>query len=88
MLSLFKMSGQGVSAQNKLEECIQNDTACVESVSINIVPIYYLQPNTKIYIRDDKNNIDGEYSISNFNIPLNYSGTMSVSAVKIPSRIY
>ena len=61
MLSLFKMSGQGVSAQNKLEECIQNDTACVESVSINIVPIYYLQPNTKIYIRDDKNNIEPLY---------------------------
>ena len=82
------MSGQGKSAQNTLEECIYNDTYCIESASMNTIPIYYLQPNTRIYIRDDNSKIDGEYMVSRFTIPLSYNGTMSISATKIADRIY
>ena len=88
MLSLFTMSGQGKSAWNMLEECMYNDTYCVESASITTIPIYYLQPNTKIYIRDENSKIDGEYLVSRFTLPLTYNGTMSISATKIAERIY
>lgn len=88
MLSLFRMSGQGKSAWNMLEECMYNDTYCIESASITTIPIYYLQPNTKIYIRDDNSKIDGEYLVSRFTLPLTYNGTMSISATKIAERIY
>ena len=88
MLSLFNISSQGKSAQNMLEECMYNDTYCIETVSMNIIPIYYLQPNTRIYIRDDNSKIDGEYIVSRFTIPLTYNGTMSISATKIADRIY
>lgn len=88
MLSLFVMSGQGKSAWNMLEECMYNDTYCIESASISTIPIYYLQPNTRIYIRDDNSKIDGDYMVSRFTIPLNYNGTMSISATKIAERIY
>lgn len=71
-----------------LEECMYNDTYCIETVSMNIIPIYYLQPNTRIYIRDDNSKIDGEYIVSRFTIPLTYNGTMSISATKIADRIY
>ena len=87
MLSFFNISAQGKDAQDVLNECLYNDTYCVESVSINIMPIYYLQPNTKIYIRNDDSKIDGEYIVSRFTIPLEYSGTMSISATKIAERI-
>ena len=36
MLSLFNISSQGKSAQNMLEECMYNDTYCIETVSMNI----------------------------------------------------
>lgn len=71
-----------------LEERMYNDTYCIETVSMNIIPIYYLQPNTRIYIRDDNSKIDGEYIVSRFTIPLTYNGTMSISATKIADRIY
>jgi hypothetical protein len=71
-----------------LEESMQNETYCVESASITTIPIYYLQPNTKIYIRDENSKIDGEYIVSRFTIPLSYNGTMSISATKIADRIY
>ena len=88
MLTLFNISSQGKSAQNTLEECMYNDTYCIESVSMNIIPIYYLQPNTRIYVRDDNSKINGEYIVSRFTIPLNYNGTMSINATKIADRIY
>ena len=88
MLSLFNISSQGKSAQTLLEESLNNDTYCIESVSMNTIPIYYLQPNTRIYIRNDESNIDSEYIVSRFTIPLNYNGTMSISATKIADRIY
>lgn len=88
MLSLFNISSQGKSAQNMLEERIYNDTYCIESVSMNLIPIYYLEPNTRIYIRDDNSKIDGEYIVSRFTIPLTYNGMMSISATKIVDGIY
>ena len=88
MLSLFNISSQGKSAQTLLEESLNNDTYCIESVSMNTIPIYYLQPNTRIYIRNDESNIDSEYIVSRFTIPLNYNGTMSISATKIADKIY
>lgn len=87
MLNLFNISAQGKDAQSVLEECLYNDTCCVESVSINTIPIYYLEPNTRIYIRDDDSKINGEYIVSRFTIPLSYNGTMSISATKIADRI-
>ena len=41
-----------------------------ESVSINIMPIYHLEPNTCIIIRDNDTNIDGDYIIKSFSLPL------------------
>jgi hypothetical protein len=71
-----------------LEECMYNDTYCVEAASITTIPIYYLKPNTKMYIRDDNSKIDGEYMVSRFTIPLTYNGTMSISATKMAEKIY
>ena len=87
MLGLFTISAQGQSAQDKLNTCLYNDTFCIESVSMNIIPIYYLEPNTKVYIRDDNSKINGEYSITRLTIPLTYNGMMSVSAAKVVERI-
>ena len=87
MLSLFNISSQGKSAYDVLQESIYNDTYCTESVSMNSIPIYYLQPNTRIYIRNNDSKIEGEYIVSRFTIPLDYSGTMSISATKLADRI-
>lgn len=88
MQSLFKMSGQGKSAIEVLNEYLYNYSYCAETISITTVPIYYLEPNTRIFVRDDKTGIDGEYILNSFNVSLAYNGTMSMSAVKASERIY
>ena len=86
--SMFSRSAQGKSAKDAIDTLLYNYTCCTESVSIQSVPIYYLQPNTLIYINDIKANIEGEYIISKITIPLAYNGTMSIQGTKVINRLY
>lgn len=86
--SLFNISSQGKSAQDRLDELLYNHSYCIESVTIQSIPIYYLEPNTRIFVRDDQSKIHGEYIVSKMTIPLAYNGTMSITATKAPERIY
>ena len=80
---LFSISTKGKSAKEKIDELLYAHSYSIESAAINTIPIYYLEPNTRILIRDEKSNIDGEYLISKITIPLTYNGTMNLTATKI-----
>ena len=88
MENLFTISSQGKSAKDTLDSWLYQYAYCTESISISALPIYYLEPNTRIYVRDDNSNINGEYIIDKITIPLQYSGTMSITATKAAERIY
>jgi hypothetical protein len=85
--AFFTLSAQGKSAKDKLDELLYQHSYCIESVSITSLPIYYLQPNTRIYIYDEQTGIDGEYVVSKITIPLAYNGTMSITATKAAETI-
>lgn len=80
--SMFSISAQGKSAKNRLDELIYQHGYCIESVTIQSIPVYYLEPNTRIYVYDNSSNIDGDYIINKMSIPLSYNGTMSINATK------
>ena len=80
--NMFSISAQGVSAKTKLDELIYQHGYCCESATINCVPIYHLQPNTRVHITDKDTKLDGDYIISKITIPLAYNGTMSLTATK------
>ena len=86
--SLFTISAQGKTAKDQLDRFLYDFSYCTESISLSTVPIYYLEPNTRIFVHDDLSNIDGEYLISRLTIPLGHSGTMSISATKAVESIY
>lgn len=85
--SMFSLSSQGKSAKDRLDELIYNHGYCIESATITTIPIYYLQPNTRIHISDQKANLNGDYVISKMTIPLTYNGTMSITATKAAESI-
>lgn len=85
---LFVMSTQGKCAQDVLDENLFKHSYCTEAVSITALPVYHLQPNTRIYIRDNNSKIDGEYIVSRITLPLTYNGTMTISAIKAVEKIY
>lgn len=84
----FTIGSQGKSAQDTLDSLLYQHTYCTDNVTITAVPVYYLQPNTRILVKDDKTGINGEYLVSKLTIPLAYNGTMSITASKAVTRIY
>ena len=56
-------------------------------VSITTLPIYYLQPNSRITINDKLTGIYGDYMIKNLSIPLGIQGTMNINCTKALEKI-
>jgi hypothetical protein len=83
----FSLSSQGKSAQTTLEELLYNHSYCIETINITAIPVYYLEPNVRILVKDELSKINGEYLVSRISIPLTYNGTMSVTATKAPIRL-
>ncbi len=83
MENLFTISSKGKSVKERIEELLQDLACCNENISLTTVPIYHLQPNSRILVRDENSNIDGEYYVTKITIPLTYSGTMNITATKV-----
>lgn len=86
--NFFSISAQGKSAQDVVEELLYNNTYCNETITISSVPVYHLQPNTRIEVHDRTTQIEGEYLVSRISLPLTYNGTMSITATKAVDTIY
>ena len=80
--NMFSISAQGIGAKDKLDDLLYQHGYCVESATITTVPIYHLEPNTRIYLYDKETGLNGDYIASKFSIPLTYNGTMSITATK------
>ena len=85
---LLTISYRNLSVKNKIDELLYQYAYCIENVTITALPIYHLQPNTRIYVQDKTTNINGEYIVNKITLPLTYNGTMSVNANKAPERFY
>ena len=85
--SMFSVSTQAKSAKNRIDELLYNHGYCIESVTINAIPVYYLQPNTRIHLFDEKSGLNGDYIISKITLPLSYNGTMQITATKAAENI-
>ena len=60
----------------------RKNTSYTNTISISCIPIYYLEPNTTIYIEDKESSIEGYYVINTISLPLTYNGNMTISASK------
>lgn len=85
--SLFSISGRGKSAKERIDELLQEHSYAIEQTNITAVPLYHLEPNTRVSVQDDMSNVDGEYIVTKVTVPLAYNGTMSLSTTKVVSNI-
>ena len=84
---MFTISSQGKSAKDRLEELLYQHSYCIETATITTIPIYYLQPNTRIKVFDEKSNLNGDYVVDKITIPLIYNGTMQLQVTKAVDSI-
>ena len=88
MEEYFDVTTKNKSCQDELDTLIYNFTYCNESIQINSVPIFHLEPNMRISVYDEKTKINGEYIINKIVLPLNYNGQMQIMATKAPIRLF
>ena len=86
--TLLTVSAQGKDAKTVLDGFLSTHTHGADTMSISCIPIYHLQPNTKIYVEDKENKIEGEYVLQRLTIPLTYNGMMSLSGYKYVQNLY
>lgn len=83
----FLTSTTSATAFENIRESLYQNLVYNTSISINCAPIYYLEPNILIKVSDKLSNIDGDYVISQFSLPLAYNGTMSITAQEALIRV-
>lgn len=70
-----------------IQDLLYQYTQYNETISITSLPIYYLEPNTRVEVNDIKSGIAGDYIIKSFSIPFDINGTMTLSCVKVLEKI-
>ena len=86
--ALFTISSRGKSAMDVIDEYLYAYTYPATSVTLTTIPIYYLTPNTLIYVNDQKTGSVGEYIMQKYSIQLGLGASMSINAVETAKRIY
>ena len=82
MENLFTISSKAKSCKEAIDKLLYQHSYCSENINITALPIYHLEPNYRILVKDDNSKINGEYIINKITIPLTYNGTMTITANK------
>lgn len=80
--SSLSVSSTGISCYDIIKDLLYQHLVYQTAITITCLPKPYLEPNTLIYINNLECGLQGRYVINSLTIPLNYNGTMSISAVQ------
>lgn len=86
IFGLLVTGGNANSAYNEVKMILHEYTSYNESISIQCLPILYIEPNIRIGVQDTMSDISGDYMISSISIPLDVNGQMSISATRALER--
>ena len=84
---LMIMGGWQNSAYQRVCEMLYQYTNMNNSITISALPIYYLEPNTRITVNDPASGIYGDFMIQTISIPFDVSSMMSITASKALQKI-
>ena len=74
-------------AFTEIKNLLHEMTNYNETIQISTLPIYHLEPNIRIGVNDKDSNIYGDYMINTISLPLNVTGTTSISAVRAATKM-
>ena len=74
------------SAYEEVKQQLYSYTHYNEQISLTTLPIYYLEPNTRITVCNQESGINGDYLINSISLPLDTMGTMSLTCTKAVER--
>lgn len=80
--TLFYRSAQGQSIIDKVNTLFNTHVMQSAGLNLTTIPIFYLEPNTRIYVEGY-----GDYTISTISLSLAHDGTMSLTCTKVMTSI-
>lgn len=83
----FNISPNDLTVYDVLNQNLQDFIYAKNSISISCLPIYYLQPNTKITIDNKNLKTNGNYILERISYSFGNANNMSITATLIPPRI-
>ena len=81
------IGGSRYSAYEEIRQVFHQYTKYNETISLQTLPIYYLQPNTRITIENAESNIYGDYIMDTLSFTLDNSSMLTINATKAPEKI-
>lgn len=75
------------SCYQHVRQILADYTNYNENISVTCLPIYHLEPNTRVFFNDPESGIYGEYIINSLSYSLGNAATMSISARKVIEKI-
>jgi hypothetical protein len=63
------------------------ETSMNDKVTLSTIPIYHLDVNSRITIKNTDTSIFGDYLIDSISVPLDVEGMMSIGCTKIIDRV-
>ena len=75
------------SAFFNIRDLLYQHTSYNEAITLQTIPIYYLEPNTRITVKDIESGISGDYMVGTISIPFDIGSTMSITAQKVLEKI-
>lgn len=86
LVSHFLEGGKANSAFDLMCSSLHEFTSYNENVTINAIPIYHLEPNTRITLNDYDSDIYGDFMIKSISLPIGLTGTMSIQCQRALER--
>ena len=81
------LGGSFNSCYEAVRQVLTDYTDYNNSISLTCLPIYHLEPNTRIYIDNPTAGVQGDYLINSISFDLGNGGSMSISAKKIVEKM-
>ena len=83
----FVNGGTSRSAYEEIRSMLYDYITYNEQLTLSVLPIYYLEPNSLIKVHDETAHIIGEFMIKNISYSLTGNGLMNLSCTKVLTRI-
>lgn len=75
------------SAYEQIKKEVYQYTNYNQQITLTVLPIYYIEPNTRITVNDEQSNISGDYMIKSISLPLDTNGVMNLTCTRALERI-
>lgn len=85
--NMLSLGGSSNSCFVEIKNLLYNHTKYNESIQVQCLPIYQIEPNIRIGVQDTQSNIFGDYMINTISLPLAPNGTMSISATRALEKL-